>query len=323
MWHSKNRLPKNGTCWFSLHIVIEHFCSEKFQKTKKKSFRASTCLVNFSFRHFLPPAFITIGHCPMKYFMLLSSLIALRHHIKTSIFSREKQLNVIKMSISSLTSPPEKSSRRVRFSLPEAKLTLYTDKRTLHGTSKYVNGTLINVTSTIHSANELSKSSSKNEINGAFKSSPNIRPTSVAVTREQSRQSLPNTAAPGIVSRRRHSKTITRSGEKSFNTLPIIERKSSSLEEFEEDSADGDSENKAKSKASTNLTRYKSSDDLRDPSNFKVKSSVLKLPEASNGSVSLPQKKSPTSNTLKVPDYSDTISEIISFSTQTVLPFPP
>lgn len=242
------------------------------------------------------------------------------------------------MSISSLTSPPEKSSRRVRFSLPEAKLTLYTDKRTLHGTSKYVNGTLINVTSTIHSANELGKSSSKNEINGAFKSSlrangssvptkvdPNIRPTSVAVTREQGRHSLPNTAAPGIVSRRRHNKTITRSGEKSFNTLPIIERKSSSLEEFEEDSADGDSENKAKSKASTNLglTRYKSSDDLRDPSNFKVKSSVLKLPEASNGSVSLPLKKPQTSNTLKVPDYSDTISEIISFSTQTVLPFSP
>lgn len=235
------------------------------------------------------------------------------------------------MSISSLTSPPEKSSRRVRFSLPEAKLTLYTDKRTLHGTSKYVNGTLINVTSTIHSANELGKSSSKNEINGAFKSSLrgngsniptketsqykvalNIRPTSVtAVAREQGRHSLPNTAAPGIVSRRRHSKTITRSGEKFFNTLPIIERKSSSLEEFEDDSADGDSrdEYEAKSKAPTNLTRFKSSDDLRDPSNFKVKSSVLKLPEASNGSVSLPLKKSTSSNTLKVPDYSDTISE--------------
>lgn len=58
----------------------------------------------------------------------------------------------------SITSPPlsstqtvEKNLRRVRFSLPEANLNI--DKRTIHGTSKYVNGTLINVTSTIHSTN--------------------------------------------------------------------------------------------------------------------------------------------------------------------------
>lgn len=230
------------------------------------------------------------------------------------------------MSISSLTSPPEKSSRRVRFSLPEARLTFNTnDKRTLHGTTKYVNGTLINVTSAIHSSNEHGKS--KNEINGVFKSSLksnganipaketsqykvsfNIRPTSVAAIKEHGRNSLPTTTSAGIVSRRRSSKVIARSDEKSFNTLPIIERKSSSLEDFDEDSLDGD---EAKLKTSSNLTRYKSTDDLRDPNNFKVKSSVLKLPEASNGSsMNAVQKKPATSsNTLKVPDYADACSE--------------
>lgn len=224
------------------------------------------------------------------------------------------------MSITSIASQPEKSSRRVRFSLPEARLTFNTsDKRTLHGTSKYVNGTLINVTSTIHSAND----KSKNEINGVFKSSLksngnsiptketsqykvslNIRPTSVATVKEQGRHSLPNTTSAGVVNRRRHSKATTRGSEKSFNTLPIIERKSSSLEDFDEVSPDGEESGyDARSRASSNLTRYKSTDDLRDPSNFKIKSSVLKLPEASNGSsTNLAQKKPTSSNTLKVPD---------------------
>lgn len=228
------------------------------------------------------------------------------------------------MSITGLTSPPpEKSSRRVRFSLPEAKLTLGNDKRTLHGTSKYVNGTLINVTSTIHTTTDLkTPNGSKNEIKSSLKSnggssiptketsqykvSLNIRPTSVASIREP-RHSLPTTTSAGLISqRRRVSKTITRGGGKSFNTLPIIERKSSSLEDFDEDSLDGDYK-EDDSRAKQNLTRYKSSDDLRDASNFKVKSGVLKLPEAPNGV----QKKAPTSNTLKVPEYSETLSELI------------
>lgn len=232
------------------------------------------------------------------------------------------------MSISSLTSPIEKGSRRVRFSLPEARLTFNaTDKRTLHGTTKYVNGTLINVTSSIHSSNELGKS--KNEINGVFKSSLkssvstketsqykvslNIRPSSVAGNKEQGRNSLPTATSAGIASRRKSCKTITRNGEKSFNTLPIIERKSSSLEDFDEDSLDGDEREdsplEVKTKPLSNLSRYKSSEDLRDPNNFKIKSSILKLPEAPNGS-SFVQKKPPTSNTLKVPDYSEAICEI-------------
>lgn len=225
------------------------------------------------------------------------------------------------MSITSLTTPQEKTSRRVRFSLPEAKLTLTTDKRTLHGTTKYVNGTLINVTSTIH---ELGKSNGKNEVNGVFKSSlksngGNIlakessqykvslnihRPTSVK--EHHGRNSLPTTAtSSAVVGRRKATKTITR---KSFNTLPIIERKSSSLEDFDEDSLEEELGYDTKSKASTNLTRYKSSDDLRDSNNFKVKSTVLKLPEAQNGFNSV-QKKPQASNTLKVPDYSDTLSK--------------
>lgn len=232
------------------------------------------------------------------------------------------------MSVAGLTSPPEKSSRRVRFSLPEAKLTFNTDKRTLHGTTKYVNGTLINVTSTIHSTIDPVKS--KNEINGVYKSnlksngnsiptketsqykvSLNVRPTSVATIREHGRNSLPATSA-SIVGRRKQSKTITRSSDRSFNTLPIIERKSSSLEDFDEDSLDGEyreeTVHELKAKPPSNLSRYKSSDDLRDPNNFKVKSTVLKLPEATNGSSNFVQKKPPTSNTLKVPNYSDTIS---------------
>lgn len=227
------------------------------------------------------------------------------------------------MSITGLTSPPEKSSRRVRFSLPEATLTFNNDRRTLHGTTKYVNGTLINVTSTIHSTNEHVKA--KNEINGVFKSNLksngngkeqykitlNVRPTTVATTaRDQGRNSLPATSA-GIAGRRKVTKTITRSSHRSFNnTLPIIERKSSSLEEFDEDSLDEDlgeeTAPESKSKPPTNLSRYKSSDDLRDPSNFKVKTTVLKLPEAMNGSSGFVQKKLSTSNSLKVPDHSDT-----------------
>lgn len=221
------------------------------------------------------------------------------------------------MSITSLSSSQEKSSRRVRFSLPEAKLTLTSDKRTLHGTTKYVNGTLINVTSTIH---ELGKANTKNDINGGIKSnlksngipskeqykvSLNIsRPTSVASIKEnQGRNSLPTTTS-AVASRRRTSKTITR---KSFNTLPIIERKSSSLEDFDEDSLEEGSGYDARSK--TNLSKYKSSDDLRDASSYKVRSTILKLPEAQ----SVVHKKLQTANTLKIPD-SDTLCKIFPLS---------
>lgn len=265
------------------------------------------------------------------------------------------------MSISSLTSPPpstqiaEKNSRRVRFSLPEAKLTLTNDKRTVHGTSKYVNGTLINVTSTIHSTNvdSIVKSSTNgihlkssclkgngNSIpNGKeasqYKLALNIRPTSahingtndlqqttattITIPNQGQRHSLPSAGSVngnGTGRRRMCHSLVNGRNEKYFNTLPIIgnssvnalERKSLSLDDdFDEDSSntrddmrrDDRVENKM---AVTNLTKYKSTDDLRDPNNFKIKnSSVIKLPEAgSNG-----MRNNKSMNSLKVPDYSE------------------
>lgn len=213
----------------------------------------------------------------------------------------------------SITTPQEKTSRRrVHFSLPEAKLTLTSDKRTLHGTTKYLNGTLINITSTIHLAHELGKSDEKNEINRVFKSSLKSNGNSISFKENsqfkkslnihrltsakdyQGRNSIPTTTL--VAGRRRTNKTITR---KSFNTLPIIERKSSSLEDFDGDSLEEESAHDTKSKTS-NLTRYKSSDDLRDFNNFKTKSIILKLPEAQKEFNSA-QKKPQTLNSLQVP----------------------
>lgn len=281
---------------------------------------------------------LVLGHCPLlrlsqRFYLSLIVLVAL---IKTFSFF-QKDLVRLKMSITTLTSPAGKASRRVRFSLPEAKLTFSADKRTLHGTSKYVNGTLINVTSTIHSANELGKSNSRSDAyksslksNGKeaiqHKVSLNIRPATVM---ERGRNSLPNTAiASGVANRRRQTKTITRNVEKSFNTLPIIERKSSSLEDFDdEDSLDGDyrDENSCNSRAKppTTLTRFKSSDDLRESTLPKSKNSVFKLPEASNGSSNFSQRKTPTANSLKVPNSTDASSECLFIFSNGSLHFRP
>ena len=286
------------------------------------------------------------------------------------------------MSISGLTSPPlsstslsttqavEKNLRRVRFSLPEAKLNI--DKRSVHGTTKYVNGTLINVTSMIHTTNsdvKVKSTGNGNTSNGIqlktsclkangsngipiskdsslttasqYKLSLNIRPTSAIngaqefsptqlLTTQGQRHSLPTASATngnGSINRRRTSKSLVNGrNEKSFNTLPIIEnssshileRKSSSLDDnFDDDIGSGrdeirrderDLEHKVMNV--TNLTKYKSSDDLRDQNNFKVKnSSVLKLPEALNGSAVNGQKVHKinilSTNTLKVPEFSE------------------
>lgn len=278
------------------------------------------------------------------------------------------------MSISGVTSPPlssslptnvEKNLRRVRFSLPEAKLNI--DKRAIHGTSKYVNGTLINVTSTIHSTNSEPKvkSSSSNTVannvqlktsclksNGSnsiplckepvvstpvtasqYKLALNIRPTSAingtqdfpsSISVQPHRNSLPTTTNVNIA-RRRHSKSVVNGrSEKTFNTLPIIEnssislfeRKSSSLDDnFDDDIGSGRDERRDqrdiehKVMSMTNLTKYKSSDDLRDLSGFKSKSTVLKLPEALNSSAVNGQKIHKinilSTNTLKVPEFSE------------------
>lgn len=193
------------------------------------------------------------------------------------------------MSIASLTSTSEKSARRVRFSLPEAKLTFSADKRTLHGTSKYVNGTLINVTSSVHTPGDGFKSGAVTAHRGSLKSPDdyklllNIRPTTVTNnTRDQCK--------PSTGYRRRSAKSLTR---QSFNVLPTIERKSSSLDEGEFDEIE---------KPFSNLTKYKSSDDLRDPHTFKIKSHMMRLPDTQETPQSVIVKRT-TSNTLKVPEY--------------------
>lgn len=231
----------------------------------------------------------------------------------------------------SVTSPPpstttttmsvvEKNHRRVRFSLPEAKLTLNTDKKPVHvhGTSMYVNGTLINVTSTIHSTTSEPKSNGgalKNEIKSSLKATGgggnaaisngkessqckvtfNIKPTSVspltiASNKEPRHSSLPtplpssssayvsggnnnSQTSATVVGRRRLSKS---SNGHRQNLLPMIGRKSSSVEDFDESEIE---------QANTNLTKYKSSDDLRDPNTFKMISknnNTLRLPEATS-----------------------------------------
>lgn len=239
-----------------------------------------------------------------------------------------------------MTSPPpvviEKNSRRVRFSLPEAKLTLHTDKRPVHGTSMYVNGTLINVTSTIHSTTD-TKATTKNEVNnvGVFKSSlkasttttstngipressqykvtfnvskPASSPSSPSppiVINKEPRHSLPTPSAHSnstvmMINRRRMSKSSSgRHG--GMNTLPIIGRKSSSVEDIDEREIE-------QVLPITNLNKYKSSDDLRDASSFRMissKGNVLRLPEATPYHKAL-KHSNVTSNSLKVPDFSE------------------
>ncbi|KAG5680455.1 hypothetical protein PVAND_009963 [Polypedilum vanderplanki] len=252
------------------------------------------------------------------------------------------------MSISSLTSPPsptssslmtERNSRRVRFSLPEAKLTLHNDKRTVHGTTKYINGTLINVTSAIHTTNNdpLTKSSSTNGTKASCMKGSNgsgkeyklaLRPASTSVNGsikeyQGQRHSLPSATSSiaAISSRRRGSKNfIIGRNEKTYNTLPIIEnslarevleRKSSSFDDdFDEDTEvprKDDKDAEQKMIPATNLTKYKSSDDLRELNNFKVKnSSVLKLPEAYGINNNGNGKGVKTTNTLRVPEFNET-----------------
>lgn len=198
------------------------------------------------------------------------------------------------MSIASgLLVQSEKSGRRVRFSLPEAKLNLTADnsKYRLHGTKNYINGTLINVSNatltptglkvstenkSVIKLSDMGKQNSKTELKSSlkngnlpkdsqYKMSINLRPTTVSTVNSHARHSLPKTnSISSAANKKKFSKSRTRS-EKSFKMLPNIEKKFSSLEDLYDDTINGKTGD-----LKTNLNRYKSTEDVRDPSNFKV-----------------------------------------------------
>ena len=121
------------------------------------------------------------------------------------------------MSTISLHSPPEKSCRRVRFSLPESSLNIIehpSKYRTLHGTQKYINGTLINVSNptfatttsstpynsyhngdkTIMKLNEMGRQNSKNDLI-VYKS--NLKQNG-SFSKDISQNKLPSNGRPAI-----------------------------------------------------------------------------------------------------------------------------
>lgn len=226
------------------------------------------------------------------------------------------------MSITSLNSQLEK--RRVRFSLPEAKLNLNHDKyRTLsHGTSKYVNGTLINVTtSLISSSNETSKYITKNELNSAgFKSNLKSNGNRTKDTSQYNftSHSLLKPIELNSVNSKNKLNKLKRNSEKSFKSLPIIDKKFSSLEDLNDESTIDDNKKNTLSDYKTtnsNINRIKSSDDLKEQTSFKIKSSTCKL-LTTNTITTLPIRKQSTPNCLQLPsEYSDNLSIITNFFT--------
>ncbi len=216
-------------------------------------------------------------------------------------------------TVSSTSSPVmmEKNLRRVRFSLPEAKL--QNNKRAVHGTSMYVNGTLINMTSAVHSADK--KLNSKFEGNNVNILKPNSKALtidenipgepskykaqtfsikSVPSVTESPHASISNT--PVVISRRKVNKA---SNNRHYsNTLPSVERKASSVEDF-------DWRNE-KLKTVT-LNKYQSSDDLRDESKFTIipNSKNVTLFPFNEALSHYKAFKHSSSNSLKVPDFNE------------------
>lgn len=221
------------------------------------------------------------------------------------------------MSITSLNSQLEK--RRVRFSLPEAKHNFNHDKYRIlsHGTSKYVNGTLINVTtSTIVSSNEAGKYITKNELNNAgFKSNlkSNGNSTKDSSQYKVTSHSLLRPIEPTSVNSENKLNKLKRNTENSFKSLPIIDKKFSSLEDLNDESIIDDNKKNTLCDYKTtnsNLNRFKSSDDLKDQTSFKVKNSTPKL-LTTNTITTFPIRKQSTPNCLRLPsEYSDNLSII-------------
>lgn len=206
-------------------------------------------------------------------------------------------------TVSLHSTQPEKSCRRVRFSLPEASLNFsdHTSKyRTLHGTQKYINGTLINVsTSTISATtassnlynqhqngeksiiklNEIGRQNSKTDLNvyksnlkqngslpkdtTQIKSAMSARPAVAPVVKEiqmKPPQILPKSTLANLPATTKKKLTrIKKMTEKPFKSLPTIEQKFPSMEDLNNESPDS---------IMSNLSRYKSTEDVRDPNNF-------------------------------------------------------
>lgn len=206
-------------------------------------------------------------------------------------------------TVSLHSSQAEKSCRRVRFSLPEASLNFpdHTSKyRTLHGTQKYINGTLINVSSSTISSttsanlynqyqngeksimklNEIGRQNSKTDLtvyksslkqNGSLpkettqiKSAMSARPAVVPAIKEmqqvKSQQILPKPPLANLPPTTKKKLTrIKKMTEKPFKSLPTIEQKFPSMEDLNSESPDS---------IMSNLSRYKSTEDVRDPNNF-------------------------------------------------------
>ena len=223
------------------------------------------------------------------------------------------------MSITSLNSQPEK--RRVRFSLPEAKLNLNSDKyRTLsHGTSKYVNGTLINVTtSTISpSSNDTGKYNTKSELNSAgfksnLKSNGNANKDS-SQFKVSSNSLLKPIELTNVHSKNKHNK-LKRNSEKSFKSLPIIDKKFSSLEDLNDESIDYKKNSLSDYKTSnTSLNHFKSIDDVRDQTSFKFKNGTPKMLTTTT-TTTFPIRKQSTPNCLRLPsEYSENLSMLQNY----------
>lgn len=198
--------------------------------------------------------------------------------------------------------PPtlEKSNRKVRFSLPEAKLIFPTNKRNSDGSSKLGNEALINVVSPQYAkADEASSrpgsiTRSNIKSNGESRSNLHFRPNSSnANTCYETCDARFKQATNLYSGYKTNGKPLTR---QSFGGLPTIERKASSLDDtnysiqFDETCF-----------STSNLTKYKSSDDLRDSTKFKIKS-VIKLPGTEVSSTESSSRRK-SSNFLKVPDY--------------------
>lgn len=214
------------------------------------------------------------------------------------------------MSMTSLNSQPEK--RRVRFSLPEAKLNLNSDKyRTLyHGTSKYVNGTLINVTTTTisPSTNGTGIFNTQNDLNSdGFKS--NLKSNGIT-TKDSSQYKVSSNSLlkpieiTSVQSKNKLNK-LKGNSEKSFKSLPIIDKKFSSLEDLNDESIDYKKNTLSDYKTTnSNLNRFKSSDDVIDQTSFKLKNGTPKVLTTTT----FPIRKQSTPNCLRLPsEFSENI----------------